>query len=294
VNITLKPGHYVLAVSGGVDSMVLFDLLHKRPGVKFTVAHFDHGIRDDSDLDRRHVEDISRHHKIPFVYEQGRLGPGASEEQARDARYKFLTEAKNASGAQAVITAHHLDDLLETAILNLLRGTGRRGLSSLKTTDGIIRPLLKYPKHRIKEYADINKIHWREDSTNNDTKYKRNHVRHKIMTKLTPSQRAQFEILLHDIAELNEGIDAQVEHFLHQQPALDKISRKWFSSLSHDISKEVLHYWFTKHKVKDISRRRLEQLVVAVKTAKPNTNHDVPGGHKLHVSKDIAHLRRIA
>src|SRR5438132_889977 len=127
MDIALEPGTYIVAVSGGVDSMVLLDLLRTKPELKLIVAHYDHGMRPNSTADRQLVQAVSKHHGLTFIYDQGKLG-NASEATARRARYDFLHQVREASQARAIITAHHQDDLLETAILNILRGTGRRGL----------------------------------------------------------------------------------------------------------------------------------------------------------------------
>lgn len=293
MQVMVKPGTYVVAVSGGVDSMALLHILQNRPGLRLIVAHFDHGIRDDSHLDRKLIEQVTKTHKLPFVFAKGKLGPSASEATARTARYKFLKSVAESSGAKAIITAHHQDDLLETALLNMFRGTGRRGLTSLKNTDGIIRPLLNYPKERIKEYANTNKVAWREDSTNADVRYRRNYIRHNFMTKITPGERAQFVILLEKMAELNEQLDAVIINLLHTQPAVDVIDRQWFALLPHDVSKEVLHHWFTRHGVKDINKRRIEQLVTSLKTAKPLTTHEVSKKHKIKLTKKTAKLSKV-
>src|SRR5438445_4950610 len=115
-----KPGSYAVAVSGGVDSVVLLDILAKRDDLELAVAHFDHGIREDSVEDRHFVEGLAKNYGLPFIYEEGSLGPKSSEAEAREARYKFLRQAQKKAGAKAIITAHHQDDLLETAILNML------------------------------------------------------------------------------------------------------------------------------------------------------------------------------
>src|SRR5690348_2939142 len=126
MNVLLpKPGNYVVAVSGGVDSVVLLDILSKQPGLKLTIAHFDHGIRNDSYKDRQFVEGLAKKYQLLFVYKEGSLGK-ASEAKAREARYEFLRKAQKDSGSQAIITAHHQDDLLETAILNMLRDSSRK------------------------------------------------------------------------------------------------------------------------------------------------------------------------
>lgn len=271
--------------------MALLHALNKQPSLKLIVAHFDHGIREDSHLDRELVEQYAKNSHLPFVHTKGMLGPKASEATAREARYKFLKSVQESSGAQAIVTGHHQDDMLETALLNMLRGTGRRGLTALKSTDGIIRPLLMYPKERIKEYATTHKLAWREDSTNTDLHYRRNYIRHNFMTKLTPGQRAQFVILLDKLAEINTEIDKELISLLHTQPATDTIDRDWFIGLPHDISREVLHHWLSRHGAPDLNRKRIEQLVVAIKTAKPSTTHDVSKKYKLHVKKQDVQIK---
>ena len=92
----LGPGRYVVAVSGGVDSMALLHLLQQQPGLQLTVAHFDHGIRLDSEMDRFFVSDQARAYRLPYVYARGDLGPSASEDVARRARYQFLHQVRRA------------------------------------------------------------------------------------------------------------------------------------------------------------------------------------------------------
>src|SRR5665213_1651974 len=112
MNVVLpKPGSYVVAVSGGVDSMALLNVLkgesRRGGGWKLVVAHLDHGIRPESAEDRRLVQATARDYKLPFVYHEGRLGAGASEAAAREARYSFLRSVQKASDAVAIVTAHH-------------------------------------------------------------------------------------------------------------------------------------------------------------------------------------------
>lgn len=286
MRISVGPGMYVLATSGGVDSMVLLDILRQRPGVKLIVAHFDHGMRPDSHLDRKLVQETAKRHGLAFVHQTGKLEPKASEATAREARYKFLQHIKEVSGAKAIITAHHQDDVLETAILNLLRGSGRRGLTSLRSTDGIVRPLLSYEKDHIKEYAADHAIAWREDPTNADTRYTRNYIRSQIIPKMSAGQRAQLTILLQELHATNDELDSQVVNLLHTQPASNTISRKWFVHLPHDIAREVIYGWLRQHGVKDINRNTVERLVIAVKTSQPGKKVDIDKKLELHVYKD--------
>ena len=96
--IRIAPGHYIAAISGGVDSMALLHMLHNLPGVKVTVAHFDHGIRPDSRKDRLLVEKAAHSYGLPFVYDEAALGAGVSENVARKARYEFLRKVQKDTG----------------------------------------------------------------------------------------------------------------------------------------------------------------------------------------------------
>jgi len=296
--IRLAPGHYVLAVSGGVDSMVLLDILSKlevrNQKISLTVAHFDHGIRPDSREDRKLIEEITRRYKLPFVYAEGALGEGASEEQARAARYKFLGDVQKNVQARGIITAHHLDDVVETATHNLLRGTGRKGMSSLKSVDGIIRPLLQVPKNHLLTYARDNGLAWREDSTNQDLRYKRNYIRHVILPKLrqsSPEKFHEFRTLIKRQAELNQAIDAALYSILHTQPELQTLRRYDVITLPHNVARELVGEWLRLNGKREFNRRHLERATVALKTAKPNTVLVLDGKYQLVF--DTKHARLV-
>lgn len=290
MQVMVENGTYVLAVSGGVDSMVLLDLLRQRPNVKLVVAHFDHGIRGDSARDRALVESIAREHGLSFVFGEGKLGSTANEDAARKARYEFLESVRRSSGAKAIITAHHQDDVLETAILNMLRGTGRRGLTSLKSTDGIVRPMLSHTKEQIKDYAAAYKLRWHEDSTNQNMRYKRNYVRGKLLPKFSAGQRAQLLILLEQLADINRELDEHLTSVLHTQPATDKLDRKWFIGLPHSVAREVLHTWLRRHGIKNVTKKTIERLVTAMKTGKNTQAIHLDKHHDLTIKKDTLAL----
>ena len=215
MNISIKPGAYVIAVSGGVDSMVLFDVLRQAPGVRLIVAHFDHGIRADSRLDRELVQRVTMSHNILFEYETAQLGSEASEETARDERYDFLRRMCKKYNASAIVTAHHQDDLLETAVLNMQRGTGWRGLSSLRSRSDIIRPFLHVTKKEIEEYAVSHHLEWREDSTNVDMRYARNYIRHHVLSKMSLNDKQRLHQIIVRQNELARQIDAWSAQWLH-------------------------------------------------------------------------------
>lgn len=190
----LKAGRYVVAVSGGVDSVVLLHLLQQQPGLDLVVAHFDHGIRPDSHRDAELVAKLAQQYSLPFYSQQAKLGP-VSEEVARTARYKFLHDCRKKFEARAIVTAHHQDDVLETIIINYLRGTGWRGLSSLRSHTGLMRPLLEVTKAQIEAYAKAHNLQWHLDITNADLKYLRNYVREQFMPRLNQTTEARTKLL---------------------------------------------------------------------------------------------------
>lgn len=265
--------------------MVLLDLLARRSDVEVVVAHFEHGIREDSDQDRLLVMERARFYGVPFVYERGRLGASASEAVARQARYAFLGRIKEESGAQAIITAHHEDDLLETAILNILRGTGRKGLSSLATNEQVIRPLLHVSKHEIRRYAQEHAIQWREDSTNENDVYLRNYIRRHVMLRLGVQGR---KVLLQHIQRAqatNPEIDSLIAEDLRRHTKADRLDRRWFIMLPYDVSCEVLAVWLRSKDIREFDRKTIERLVVGAKVAPAGKSLDVNAGFLLKIDK---------
>ena len=109
---------YVVAVSGGVDSVVLLDLLAGRAGVRLIVAHFDHGVRAASVEDAVFVQQLAVGYDLEFAGDRVELGSGASEAACRQARYDFLYQVVDDYDAHSLVTAHHLDDFLETVVMN--------------------------------------------------------------------------------------------------------------------------------------------------------------------------------
>lgn len=163
----------ILAVSGGIDSMVMLHLFHDERDI--IVAHFDHGIRPSSKDDAEFVQRIAKHYGLRCVVKREELGKNCSESLARERRYAFLKDLAKKHDAK-IYTAHHQDDLIETIAINLHRGTGWRGLAPFQDAD-IERPLLDWSKAKIYRYATENKIIFRQDQSNTDERYLRNRLR---------------------------------------------------------------------------------------------------------------------
>lgn len=158
--------------------MVLLDLLRQKTGVECIVVHVNHGIREDSNQDEDLVKEYCMSHNILFVSTKLHLEKDVSEESARRARYSFLQQCRIKYKAQNIVTAHHQDDLIETAVINIMRRTSWRGIAPFLENIELLRPLLKYTKYQLADYAKAHKVPWREDSTNSDQTYLRNYIRH--------------------------------------------------------------------------------------------------------------------
>lgn len=255
----------LVAVSGGVDSVVLLDVLATAKSRPLIVAHVDHGIRPDSHEDEAFVANLAASYSLPFTSVRLNLGPGTSEESARQARYAWLEAERIRHGAAAIATAHHEDDVIETMIINLSRGTGWRGLSSLRSTATRYRPLLSWSKAAVVAYALDRQLEWREDSTNESLAYFRNRIRHLIMPTLSPGARAAFIELYTSQVELRTGIENELQRLLGCYAENGHLRRYPLVTIEPNLAHELLRRWLPY----PLERPRYDDLLLFAKTARP-------------------------
>lgn len=215
----------VVGVSGGIDSVVLLDKLVHEKKHDIVVAHVDHGIREDSAQDAALVQRLAEKHGLQYAETNLQLGQGASEERARDERYAWLRKMKEQYGAEYIATAHHQDDVIETMIINLIRGTGWRGLSVMGSGSDIIRPLIDTSKAEIISYAIDHNLEWRDDSTNDDVRYLRNYVRYRYAQRMRIKQRQQWLSVYKKQLLLRDEIDREVVALLPNLRSKEGYSR---------------------------------------------------------------------
>ena len=181
----------LLAVSGGIDSMVMAELFHLS-GYSFGMAHCNFGLRGkESDRDELLVRKLGKKLKIPVFVRQfqpddfTRLQGLSIQMAARELRYQWFEEIRSGEGFDYIATAHHLDDQIETFFINLIRGTGISGLHGILPKQGkLIRPMLFSFRSDIKSFACQNNIAYRDDSSNESVKYLRNKIRHELIPVL--------------------------------------------------------------------------------------------------------------
>ena len=181
----------LLAISGGIDSVVLLHLLSQCPQTyqKIALAHCNFQLRgNESNQDEAFVKALAKQYNIPcFVtrfdtYTLANAQKGSIQMIARQLRYKWFEELRQDKGYNLIATAHHQSDLTETVLLNLVRGTGIAGLHGIKEKNGkIIRPLLFASKSEIENFATQERLRWREDASNKENKYYRNRLRNEVI-----------------------------------------------------------------------------------------------------------------
>jgi tRNA(Ile)-lysidine synthetase-like protein len=258
---------YVVAVSGGVDSVALLHMLTQTTNHQIVVAHFDHGIRDDSADDATFVGSLAATYGFPFETTREALGSSASEETARNRRYAFLRlVAKKYNGR--IVTAHHADDVVETIAINFHRGTGWRGLAVLDSD--ILRPLLHLGKANLIEYAQQHGLNWREDSTNTSSAYLRNRLRRLTQTLESGVKR---ELLAHRRHQMDTT--RQIESTIVELVGLGpQYSRYFFTCIPNNVAIECLRY-VTDAK---LTRPQLERSLLAIKTASAKHSYQAGSG----------------
>lgn len=271
--VKVPAGKYVIAVSGGVDSMALLDMLRRQTDLELVAAHVDHGIRGDSGEDEKLVRLFCMSHNILYTTKKLHLGARASEEMARKARYDFLQHCRIVHKADAILTAHHQDDLLETVIINLIRGTGWRGLSPFNQA-GILRPLLATTKKSLISYAKKHKIIWHEDSTNIDQRYLRNYVRYNLiptMQKNEPQWREQLLRLIRKQMRLRRTIEQLLDdcqaNFVSQVSRKTIVLRHIIIMLPQPVAYELMQATFRDQLGHSLVRELAEKVILFAKTA---------------------------
>ncbi len=211
----------LLAVSGGIDSMVLLQLFEQSE-FTYGVVHCNFQLRgDDSDGDEEFVRQQVLSHGVPFfsrrfeTEEHARVNGISVEMSARQLRYAYFEEVRTENGYDYIVTAHHQDDLLETFFVNLSRKTGIRGLTGIKEKSGhVVRPLLFASRQEIEQFARMHFIDFREDRTNSEVVYQRNFIRHKVLpllAELNPAFRSNLAETISNLRDAEEVYSRSIE-----------------------------------------------------------------------------------
>ena len=274
----------VLAVSGGIDSVVLLDELVNSGQHQLIVAHFDHGMRADSMSDERFVAQLVKRYGLVYESRREELG-GAGEELARDRRYKFLFEVANRHRAK-LTTAHHMDDLIETVAINLSRGTRWRGLAGMSDAR-IWRPFLNRTKSELKEYATKHRLEWVEDETNLMDIYQRNRLRSPLSHLSLRDKQKIFE-LWQNQAKLRGEISQEAKlrsSFVS--------NRYYLTMISDEVARELVYANVLDNHGVSLLTSQLDYLLIAAKTGRANTVWQISKQIQMKLTKKNAIIERV-
>lgn len=230
-NLISPSDRILLAVSGGIDSMVMAHLFHVL-NYEIGIAHCNFGLRaGDSDKDEELVRKFSEKNNIPFYAVKFETKAYAKRQRlsvqmaARELRYNWFEEVRMNNGFDSIAVAHNLNDNIETMLINLIRGTGLAGMSGMKPLNNkIIRPLLFATRDDISLFSDQKNIVFREDKSNADTKYIRNKIRHNILPVLK---------------EINPSIETTLNETAERFLGFNEIVADYMNRLREDIAEEL-------------------------------------------------------
>lgn len=263
----------VLSVSGGVDSMVMLDFL-RRLKLKITVVHFNHQKRAISDKEAEMVQEYCDKFHIPYNYFKLTINSSDFQNRARVLRHRHLEEVASRINTPYILTAHHLDDLLETILINITRGANLLGYAGMRPVAKMgnyiyVKPLLYHDKESLIDYAKRHDVPYMEDESNYTTEYLRNRYR----LTLVPIMKQENPNLLQVVKQYNnqliaayDAIRAKTIDFMEDR---DSINIPKFKQLSQAIQEDVIAYYLEQNKV-NLNYRLVERIREVLLSKKPN------------------------
>lgn len=247
----------LVAFSGGIDSVALLSLLHEIKetlGLRLGAAHLNHSFRDEADADEVFCRNFCEKREIPFYSKKVDVEAYAKKEKVsfemagRTLRYAFFDELLKTQEFSKCATAHHLDDQVETVLLNLVRGTGLKGLTGISPVRGCyVRPLLSFKKSELRDYLDRKQIPYRHDHTNDEVEYQRNRIRNEMLPYLETHFNADVsqsiarmtQLLSEDLKFIEGEVEKAKERYLHGTGERIRLSKE-VKDLPYAISSRLL------------------------------------------------------
>lgn len=298
IDVKFLPGHLLLGLSGGADSVALL-LLLLDAGAHLTAVHVNHGLRGDaSDGDEAFVRELCAQRRVPLLVYRATAPKHPSEAWAREVRYDFFRQAMAQTGADALVLAHHRDDQAETLLLHLLRGAGLTGLTGMEArsrVDGmtILRPLLTASRAELRAYLEEKHQPWREDASNGEARYLRNALRLEVLPhleQLLPGAAAHIAQTAALLAEDEAALASLTAGFLKEHPG-DALPLAELRAQPVGLQRRILRAWWAgmtppgeERSLSAPQTADLQALVEAPASARCN----LPGGW--HAQRGWTHL----
>ena len=261
----------ILCVSGGSDSIALLHLCHQLSRLfrwQLHILHFHHGLREESDEEARFVRDLSQRLNLEFHLRTTldfQSETSGLQEKARNWRRAEALKLREEIRADSILTAHHAEDQLETWLLKWLRGAHLSGLQGMSRSDPpFIRPLLDFRKNMLSDFLKENDFEWREDASNQDSKYMRNRVRHELLPLLRTLSREGIESRIRDLDSqsrlLQKELESQYQIWLEKIGPVSELPISVIESESEFLQQEILVRFITGKTGIALSYRQLEKI----------------------------------
>ncbi|MBU1177850.1 tRNA lysidine(34) synthetase TilS [Patescibacteria group bacterium] len=285
----------IIGVSGGPDSVCLLHFLNEIQAefnLKLTVAHVNYGLRgEESDQDEIFVKKLAEKYNLPYKISHPEPSTDEStnlEANLRDIRYKYFNDLLKKEKTDKIAVAHNRDDQAETILMFFLRGSGLKGLSGMDYQQGkIIRPLLDCSRQDILAYLKVNKLDYREDKTNQDTKYTRNKIRHELIPYLekefNPNLRETLTqascVIKNEHSLVSKIVEETYQSLVNENGNETNLSLEDFLKLDKALQRGILRHIFTKMlgNTRDISVLDIEETLRVLKKARPGSHRSVKG-----------------
>ena len=292
-SLDLNDDEYIIVgVSTGPDSMALLNLLMKNIDKKIVCAHINHSVRKESNEEAKYLENYCKEHNLIFEYykidsyEQNNF-----ENEARTKRYAFYEETLKKYHSHTLFLAHHGDDLIETVLMKIIRGSNLEGYAGIKTYSNlsnykIIRPLLSITKEDIIKYNTINNIKYFTDNTNEDTSYTRNRIRKNILPLLkkeNPNVHKSFLKYSNTIQEYYNYIEDYTKKIIKEKYNSHTINIEEFKKEHLFIQKNIIYYILSEiYQNKDniIKENHVTSIINLINNNKPNSFLNLPQNYQ--------------
>ena len=296
----------VVGVSGGPDSMCLLNLLlelKEERRYNIVVAHINHGLREESDEEYEYVKKFSSDHNLLFEgIKLGEFDTNSIENEAREKRYSFYEDILKKHKSKYLLLAHHGDDLVETILMRLTRGStldGYSGFNKISKRDNysIIRPLVFYTKDEIMEYLEEKHIEYRIDKTNYDKKYTRNRYRLDILPVLKKENKnihKKYLTFSEELEESNNFIDKYVSNKYIDIVKDNIIDLDLLLKEDRYIIKKILNkYLFNNYKsnINLIESKHVQAILDLIDSDKPNTFVTLPNNIMVEKSYNKLYIK---
>ena len=268
----------ILCVSGGSDSIALLHLCHQLSRLfrwQLHILHFHHGLREESDEEARFVRNLSEGLNLEFHLRTTRdfqSETSGLQEKARNWRRTEALKLREEISADSILTAHHAEDQLETWLLKWLRGAHLSGLQGMSRSDPpFIRPLLDFRKNMLSDFLKENGFEWREDASNQDSKYMRNRVRNELLPLLRTLSREGIESRIRDLDSqsrlLQKELESQYQNWLEKIGPVSELPISVIESESEFLQQEILVRLITEKTGIALSYRQLEKIWTLVRNS---------------------------